>query len=114
MKYLVMYVTSNGEHCHCHRQEFTNTEEYSSIKFLAEDMASKWKWHEKDFHIEEIYKVEDIDSDTRELIRDKLQEQKNKIIEEDLRKEEEDFEKEKTRKEKKEREEYLKLKEKYE
>lgn len=69
MKYLVTYVTGNGEYCHCHRQTSTQTAEYYDLENVASDMLAKWKSYGRDLYIDEIHLIDEVSEDMVEAVK---------------------------------------------
>ncbi len=63
MKYLVTYITGNGEWCHCHRKTSTQTEEYYDLENVAADMLEKWKGYGGDLLIKDIRFTEEVNEE---------------------------------------------------
>ncbi len=117
MKYLVVYVTGNGDR---DSRVETHTVEYYSVERLIESVIYKWKTFHRDLYIESIYRIEDeeenfdFESEINKPIREQFDKAKSNIIKEEKVKAEEDLEKKRILEEVREKELYKRLKEKFE
>ncbi len=97
MRYLVTYITGNGEWCHCHRRTETQTEEYHDLDGVAKAMFEKWKNRRGDLEIDEIHLVDDVDESIVANIKNKFRALTEKAKEAETNKKEEEKEKDERR-----------------
>lgn len=93
MRYLVTYITGNGEWCHCHRRTSFNTEEYHDLKNVAENMLAKWKSYGGDLEIDEIHLIDEVSEEIVAAVKNEFRALTEKAKEAENKKKEEDEEK---------------------
>lgn len=93
MRYLVTYITGNGEWCHCHRRTEHQTEEYYDLDNVAASMFEKWKNRRGDLEIDEIHLIDDVDEEIVAAVKNKFRALTEKAKKEENKKKEGEKEK---------------------